>query len=165
MWAFDIRKGIDCHNMCCIGNASTLKSQYIKSLRNTFSLYYLCKAQGSPLFAILCCQGCQCFCVGCTPVSYGMHVHGITLAVHSWGKGCHTPSAATWQWFSPKPVHCEATVTISKCGTLTLGCPKSAKVINLSHELNLSSLTDRIREVNIALTVQVLRDDRDTVPT
>lgn len=47
---------------------------------------------------------------------------------------------------------------------IILGCPKTAKVINLRHELNLPSLADRIREINTAVAVRILRDNRDTLP-
>ena len=46
---------------------------------------------------------------------------------------------------------------------IILGCPKTAKIINLRYELNLPSLWDRIREINVTIGVKILRGPDNTI--
>nr|XP_053629474.1 uncharacterized protein LOC128686557 [Cherax quadricarinatus] len=46
---------------------------------------------------------------------------------------------------------------------IILGCPKSTKVLNMRKELGISSISDRIVEINTVLGIRMLRNEPDTV--
>ena len=45
-----------------------------------------------------------------------------------------------------------------------LGCPTTVKITNMRMELGLTSVSDRIREINTAIGLRTIRDERDTIP-
>nr|XP_053628079.1 uncharacterized protein LOC128685529 [Cherax quadricarinatus] len=46
---------------------------------------------------------------------------------------------------------------------IIFGCPRSTKVLNMRKELGISSISDRIVEINIVLGIRILRNEPDTV--